>query len=540
MELTSQNAELPSGWTHAPIESIIPHDGVLSDGDWVESKDQDPNGDVRLIQLADVGDGKFLDRSARFLTSRKAKELRCTYLRKGDILVARMPDPIGRACIFPFDNEQRCVTVVDVCIIRADQAQVDRTYLLHVINYVGIRKQIEDLQSGTTRRRISRKNLTTVRIPLPPSNEQRRISTKIERVLSELNKGVALLRTAREQLGTYRQAVLKNALSGKLTAEWREEHGANIETSEQSLDRIRAERGLQESRQLSVWKAAVHDRGKRGKHGRKPSKPSGRREVEQLSSDELSHLPEIPTSWQYVRLSEIAHIGSGMSVSKSRKLGDPIEIPYLSVANVQRGALDLSSVKSMHIERADLPALALKRWDVLFNEGGDRDKLGRGWIWESQVEPCITQNHVFRASPFLCSVEHSKWISHWGNSFGQRYFETQGKQTTNLASINKTVLSKFPIPLPPVIEQVEILRRLDLEASRLSRMDQNITAALRKLDALRQAILKKAFSGGLVPQDPSDEPASVFLDRIRADRAQVTKRSTPRKTGKRRTPKTTV
>ena len=191
-------------------------------------------------------------------------------------------------------------------------------------------------------------------------------------------------------------------------------------------------------------------------------------------------------------------------------------------------------------ERADLPALALKRWDVLFNEGGDRDKLGRGWIWESQVELCITQNHVFRASPFLCSVEHSKWISHWGNSFGQRYFETQGKQTTNLASINKTVLSKFPIPLPPVIEQVEILRRLDLEASRLSRMDQNITAALRKLDALRQAILKKAFSGGLVPQDPSDEPASVFLDRIRADRAQVTKRSTTRKTGKRRTPKTTV
>ncbi len=377
-------------------------------------------------------------------------------------------------------------------------------------------------------------------LSLPPTTEQRRIVAKIEELFSELDNGVAMLKTAREQLGTYRQAVLKAALSGKLTAEWREERGANIETSEQSLDRIRAERGLQESRQLSVWKAAVHDWGKRGKHGRKPSKPSGRREVEQLSSDELSRLPEIPTSWQYVRLSEISHIGSGMSVSKSRKLDDPIEIPYLSVANVQRGALDLSSVKSMHIERADLPALALKRWDVLFNEGGDRDKLGRGWIWESQVEPCITQNHVFRASPFLCSVEHSKWISHWGNSFGQRYFETQGKQTTNLASINKTVLSKFPIPLPPVIEQVEILRRLDLEASRLSRMDQNITAALRKLDALRQAILKKAFSGGLVPQDPSDEPASVFLDKIRADRPQVTKRSTPRKTGKRRTPKTTV
>lgn len=75
-------------------------DGLFVDGDWVESKDQDPDGDVRLIQLADVGDGVFRDRSSRFLTSEKAKELRCTFLEPGDVLVARMPEPLGRACIF--------------------------------------------------------------------------------------------------------------------------------------------------------------------------------------------------------------------------------------------------------------------------------------------------------------------------------------------------------------------------------------------------------------------------------------------------------
>ena len=74
---------------------------LFTDGDWVESKDQDPNGNVRLIQLADIGVGEFLDKSLKFLTTETAKQLKCTFLEKGDILVARMPEPIGRSCIFP-------------------------------------------------------------------------------------------------------------------------------------------------------------------------------------------------------------------------------------------------------------------------------------------------------------------------------------------------------------------------------------------------------------------------------------------------------
>src|SRR3954471_20871970 len=98
-------------------------DGLFVDGDWVESKDQDPNGDVRLIQLADVGDGTFRDRSNRFLTSNKARHLNCTSLVAGDVLVARMPDPLGRAAIFPGSNRP-CVTVVDVCIVRSGKQGV--------------------------------------------------------------------------------------------------------------------------------------------------------------------------------------------------------------------------------------------------------------------------------------------------------------------------------------------------------------------------------------------------------------------------------
>ena len=102
--------ELPAGWAWASIDDLVGSQGLFRDGDWVESKDQDPNGDVRLIQLADIGDGEFRNKSARFLTVAKAAELGCSYLREGDLLIARMPDPLGRACLFPLKGELKFVT----------------------------------------------------------------------------------------------------------------------------------------------------------------------------------------------------------------------------------------------------------------------------------------------------------------------------------------------------------------------------------------------------------------------------------------------
>src|ERR1035441_2972954 len=111
-EVAKESGTLPSGWEWKTIPDLVSDDGVFIDGDWVESKDQDPNGDVRLIQLADVGDGAYRDKSDRFMTKAKAEELRCTFLSQGDVLIARMPDPLGRACIFPGDTKPS-VTVVD-------------------------------------------------------------------------------------------------------------------------------------------------------------------------------------------------------------------------------------------------------------------------------------------------------------------------------------------------------------------------------------------------------------------------------------------
>ncbi|MFW6296598.1 MAG: restriction endonuclease subunit S [Halothece sp.] len=162
------------------LKNVCDHNGIFVDGDWIESKNQNPNGEVRLIQLADIGIGCFLDRSSKFLTLEKAKELNCTFLKEGDILVARMPDPIGRACIFP-KIDQICVTVVEVCIIRPDQNFVYNRWLMWILNSPLFQRQFTSYLSGTTRKRISRKNLETSHIEVPPLEEQKRIAEILDR-----------------------------------------------------------------------------------------------------------------------------------------------------------------------------------------------------------------------------------------------------------------------------------------------------------------------------------------------------------------------
>lgn len=167
-----------------PLGKALSDCPVFTDGDWVESKDQDPGGDVRLTQLADVGDGRWIDKSSRFLTSAKAAELRCTFLEAGDVLVARMPDPLGRACIFP-GSERPSVTVVDVCIIRPHAGRHTPTWLMAAINSPATRSQIARLATGTTRSRVSRGNLAKVTIPVVSIDEQEQFAERVRQVNSQ-------------------------------------------------------------------------------------------------------------------------------------------------------------------------------------------------------------------------------------------------------------------------------------------------------------------------------------------------------------------
>ena len=191
---------------------------MFADGDWVESKDQDPAGEYRLLQLADIGDGVFLDKSDRWMNSEQFSRLRCTSLHPRDILIARMPDPIARACIFP-SNLPTCATVVDVAILRCGEGYIPEFVVL-VINDSAFRVKAQSLLTGTTRQRISRSNLAKIVCSLPPLTEQKRIVDLVSSVdvyieaLSSSPTGIRARVDALNSARRLRVALVSDLLSG--------------------------------------------------------------------------------------------------------------------------------------------------------------------------------------------------------------------------------------------------------------------------------------------------------------------------------------
>ncbi len=533
------SAELPPGWALTRIESIIPHDGIFSDGNWVESKDQDPNGDVRLIQLADVGDGVFRNRSARFLTSEKATELRCTYLRKGDILIARMPDPLGRACVFPLGGDQQFVTVVDVCVVRTDREQVDRTYLCHVINFLGVRKQVEDLQTGTTRKRISRRNLATVQIPLAPIGAQRLIATKIDELYSELEAGIESLRKARARLATYRKAVLKHAFEGKLTAHWREENKEFLETPEQLLAAIKKQRSVRYEKQLRDWETALEAWEEGTRWGRRPAKPRKPREIAIAHTTcEVDTPSLLPYGWRWVRLCNVAEVSGGLTKNPKRN-ALPRKMKYLRVANVCADGVLTDDIHKIGVTDAEARSVVLNPGDLLVVEGnGSIEQIGRVAMWQGELHDCGHQNHLIRVRK---ATEHDPRFAlrFLLSPLGRDLITNEASSTSGLHTLSISKVENLPVPVASIAEEAEVVLHIDRELSVVDELVEEIEAQLAKSRTLRQSILKRAFSGQLVLQDDTDEAASVVLDRIRAEREQLTKRTLPR-TGKRKMNKVTT
>jgi type I restriction enzyme S subunit len=184
------SSTVPEGWQISSVENLLTPDCLFSDGDWVESKDQDPAGTNRLLQLADIGDGRFVNKSNRFMNDEQFNRLNCTQLQEGDVLIARMPEPIGRACILPrLDN--RLATVVDIAILRP--SAVDSYWLMSVINSAGFRTKIEEQSSGTTRTRIGRTALSKIKLLSPPLPEQKKIAsilTSVDEVIENTQKQI--------------------------------------------------------------------------------------------------------------------------------------------------------------------------------------------------------------------------------------------------------------------------------------------------------------------------------------------------------------
>ena len=176
--------------------------------------------------------------------------------------------------------------------------------------------------------------------------------------------------------------------------------------------------------------------------------------------NEVRGIGTIPSNWDVVRLGDVAAVQTGRAVNRKATGGGGLEIHYLSVANVKDGYLDLSIVKTMVVSEREIVRYQLRDGDVLFTEGGDADKLGRGTVWHGEIPLCLHQNHVFAVRPHEKAAQSEFLTAYASSAPGKRYFLGAAKQTTNLASINSTQLKQMLLPLPSIREQAMIVEVL--------------------------------------------------------------------------------
>ncbi|UYA61108.1 Type I restriction-modification system, specificity subunit S [Pectobacterium sp. F1-1] len=514
--------ELPCGWVYACLPELISNDGIFVDGDWIESKDQDPTGDIRLIQLADIGDGRYLNKSNRFLTHSTAIELGCTFLKRGDVLIARMPDPLGRACLFPGDNKQS-VTVVDVCVVRGREEHFDRSWLMHFINAPSFRADIHSLQSGSTRKRISRGNLSTLKLPVPPRAEQTRIVTKLEELLADLDAGVAELKTAQKKLFQYRQSLLKAAVEGTLTAEWRESNPP-FESGSQLLERILLERRARwEAKQLAKFT----------EQGKKPPKDWQKKYPEPVQPD-TTDLPQLPEGWVWASVEQIASdeqyslaigpFGSNLKVSDYRASG----VPLVFVRNIRSGNYGGENTRFVsQVKANELSAHGVMPGDVIVTKMGEPP--GDADVYPDDQPPAIITADCIKIrccgelmNPLFLKIAIN-------SNVGKRQIEPMTKGVAQ-KKVSLGRFSKLAVPVPPANEQSLIVRMVGEADNDAFVQLAAIDLSLKQCSAQRQNILRAAFSGQLVTQEPNDEPASVLLERIRIQLAEQAKQPKPRRT----------
>ena len=218
-------------------------------------------------------------------------------------------------------------------------------------------------------------------------------------------------------------------------------------------------------------------------------------------------------SWEIKPLMEVASLQTGLMKGK-RYEGKTVFLPYLRVANVQDGFLDLKEIKEIEVSPSSVSRYLLKRGDVLFTEGGDFDKLGRGTVWEEEIPNCLHQNHIFVVRPDE-SVLNPYFLSYQaGSKYGKTYFMSCSKQTTNLASINSTQLKGFPVRLPSLAEQIEIISLITNLLNLEQQAKEAAEAVLVQIDTMKKAILARAFRGELGTNDPEEEWAGELVELI--------------------------
>ena len=369
---------------------------------------------------------------------------------------------------------------------------------------------------------VSAKKFSNIKIDLSPLPEQRAIVSKIEELFSDLDKGIADLSTAQEQLKVYRQAVLKKAFEGELTKEWREKQN-NLPEADELLEQIKEERQKHYEQQLENWKQAVKSWEENGKEGKKPGKPKSLKQFE-ISEDVKNDLPDSYNVYSWITL------GNLLIESPQNGLYEPASkygsgTTIIRIDNFYDGViLKEEGFKRVQLSEEDIQKYSINENEILINRVNSIEYLGKCGLVKQLDEITVFESNIMRLK-LLNTLINSNYITLFLSSvLGEKEIRRFAKHAVNQASINQTDVSITPIPICSLKEQNQLLKEIESRLSVCDKVEQSITESLEKAKALRQSILKKAFEGTLLSEEeiaackaaPDYEPASVLLEKIKA------------------------
>jgi type I restriction enzyme S subunit len=394
-------------------------------------------------------------------------------------------------------------------------------FLYYFVSSKLFRVEAEHNMTGAVgQRRVPAPWLSAFKIPVPPSSEQIRIVEKIEELFSELDKGIESLKTAKAQLSVYRQALLKHAFEGKLTEQWRASNADKLESPEQLLARIQQGRESRYEQQIEDWKKEVEKWEADGKEGKKPSKPKKSKKLDMPSIDS-SNFSELPDNWGWVRIGELnvdvfdGPFGSNLKTSDYVDQG----IRVIRLENI--GAGYFVDDKCSYITESKYELLKkhhVSHGDIVFSSFViDKTRVS---LIPQHIDKAINKADCFCIRNFGETINSEFMLRHLSSIHVFKQIE-ELVHGVGRPRINTTQLKNIWMPLCSKEEQYEIIQRVNEQMTLVDHFEKDIEENLGKSEVLRLSILKKAFSGRLVSQDPNDEPASELLKKITIEKSEL-------------------
>ena len=491
--------EPPRGWILLKLEDVAEWG---SGGTPLRKNQEYFNGDIPWIKTGELKK-KYIRDTEEKITQAALNNSSAKIFPKGSIAIAMYGATIGKLSILGIDAATN-----QACAI----AQPVKDVLFNELLYYFLLSQKNSLVEkgkGGAQPNISQAILRNYPFWLPPLPEQHRIVSKIEELFSDLDNGIEQLKTAQQQLKVYRQAVLKWAFEGKLTEKWRKTH--HVEPAERLLEQIKTERENHYQQQLEYWEKAVGEWEINGKQGKKPARPQKPTELPPFSEDEHA---ELPRGWTWLTLSHLKEFSIyGPRFSSKDYVSEGIAVLRTSDIS-EYGKVNWNESPKLALSNEEYQKYKLIKNDLLITRTGS---IGTISIFNDDKKAIPG---AFLIHYRLPTISNCWYLFYFLKSQkGQSHFKKKsfgvGRPNLNVPNIEQL---KIPYASPQ--EQHQIVQEIETRLSVCDNIEANIKEALQKSEALRQNILKKAFEGKLVPQDPNDEPASVLLERIKAEKVK--------------------